>query len=471
VRHGEWFSRLGRDDALLAHALSGSEQRVDRLALDVANLDVACRRACARGDEAVAADACVAACAVYAAAGPRPAGHELADLTLTLDSIPPRRRVRVQLAAGLVQQGDSAGRAAAHFAEALAIARDLSDPLLEGRAVVGLGLTDFARGRTEDLDRHAARALEIATCTGDPALLVDAWRLLGDASQARGLIEESLAHYEAAMAACREVGDAVMEATILTKAANTSYHAGRSRPDAVMADLERALAVLEKTGSWQGATLALRTIASIHADAGRSQEARLHLDAALRLAERAGARAIAGRVLQNLGGLDLEARSFDDAQARFEQSLSLLAGVHPHHEAESHGELAAVALARGRSDEAVEALQRSLAIEHCGGSCFLKAELLRLLGRVHLDFGRVPEAARALSEAEPIMLGLPYPRTIARFLCTRGECELASGDPERARASLVAARALVEGAGDNTFVREAIEALESALRKAGSAPA
>ena len=154
-RHGRWFARLG-DDAHL-EACHGREGRtlLDGLERDLANLNVAGRRAAERGDGEIAARVAVAAGKVCALRGPADVACALIDAALACP-LSDGLRLRLRFASHLfVRRGRLT-----HFEcdRDVEVARGLGEPPLVFRALVNAAHASRRTETTAVMIEHYQRA-------------------------------------------------------------------------------------------------------------------------------------------------------------------------------------------------------------------------------------------------------------------------------------------------------------------------
>ena len=156
------------------------------------------------------------------------------------------------------------------------------------------------------------------------------------------------------------------------------------------------------------------------------EEARLCLEAALSIHREVGNRALEGRALSDLGLLHVE---------------------------------------NGRLSDAARCYRAALAIARDTRNRLLEAITLYRLGALHRLEGRMAESRAALSESEAVLRPLGDLFEISRFLCTRADLELDSGDGASALVTFQEAERLAmrTGSGPNTELGRMIARLRGRL--------
>ena len=139
VRHGAYFAGLPEN-----MAIAGGNIELD-------NLVVACRRAAARGDARVAADALERAWACLKSRGPFRVGSDLVSVVRATAGLGASEVARVDWIAGrvLMARGKD-DEARVQLEASLARARDVGDRRCECRALIGLGGLDSHAGRMDE---------------------------------------------------------------------------------------------------------------------------------------------------------------------------------------------------------------------------------------------------------------------------------------------------------------------------------
>jgi tetratricopeptide (TPR) repeat protein len=386
-------------------------------------------------------------------------------------------------------------RAAARFANrdaqrmldlALDAALEAGDPLGQARARLARGrvreaLTDY-QGAFED---HSAAA-EVARGAGDRRIEMLSLRELGgDLQIGRGRpISEPMPYLEAALAIAEELGDRVLEVSILSRLAVTwtsrlrfaeAYdHARRALAEARQLGDEQALAQaldgLKAAAAYSGDLATLETVVPelealsrrqgdlfllqwtvfesslVPMARGRWGQAVRDIEAALDLNRRAGYRAFEPMFLAHLGWIHRSTGDYERALDFGRQAVELAEDVgHPWWAAITEALLGWTLIEIGALGEAVQRLERGLeAAERHGAESYLLWCLSHLAQALWLSGDR-DRALRALERAEALLDAVTAPPGGA-FLhgahtyLASARVRLAAGDPERAE--LLAARVL-----------------------------
>jgi predicted ATPase/tetratricopeptide (TPR) repeat protein len=395
TRHGGWYARYGSDAELAALAKPGGVERRRKLVRELANVEVACRRAASRGDGQVAADAYRAAWEVLQLRGPVGAAVALGREALAaLAENPARRRVlgilgHTEWRAGHGQEGQL------HLEEALALHREAGDRRAEGIVLGNLGGLLVERGRTEEARVRLEAALANAREVGDRRREGIEIARLSLLSGEQGRMEEALAQMDAVLAIAREVGDQNLESVTLGHLGVAQRELGQM--EKAIDTLEAALEIAREVGNRRFEGITLHNLAVVAADQKRVEQASAYHAMALAIAREVGSRSFEGHALSAIGSLLLDQGRFEEARSALEVGCEIL---------------------------------REL------GERRFEGETLGELGRLSLEQGRFEEATTFLSRGEQLLRDTDARANLAILLCIRAELEHRAGSPEQARTTL-----------------------------------
>lgn len=111
--------------------------------------------------------------------------------------------------------------------EALALARQVDDPVVNGAAHRMLGLAALDSGDTDRAVAELSTAVSAAASDPDPTSYIAALVGLALATSAAGDVDRALHHGEAALDTCRRIGDVHLEAAVEDHLADLLHAAGR----------------------------------------------------------------------------------------------------------------------------------------------------------------------------------------------------------------------------------------------------
>ncbi|HWM88109.1 MAG TPA: tetratricopeptide repeat protein, partial [Kofleriaceae bacterium] len=333
-RHGLYYDRLG---SLLGRAgepgRAGMGGLIGRLSLEAEDLLAAYERAlrdptsfgigAARGVEYLAQ--------LERLLSPRPrlsafwvlrhtADDAVALVTGRAPGEPPARCAILRFTASACAALGRTAQAQRLFARALEQAELASDPAVRGAVLYGIG-SMLSIGDLEERRAILAEALALAREAGDAVLEARILVHLGNLYLDDGLPEEAITHWDSALDRFRRQGGQVEEALLL--AGRATAHQEQGRLEAARRDLVEAAAKCQALGErrlWAGLTGHLGSVA--HEQGELDEAAGLYRTAIDALGEE-GARRMEGLFLAYQGGLEAsrgraaEARtSLDAAEAR-----------------------------------------------------------------------------------------------------------------------------------------------------------
>ncbi|MBL7253325.1 AfsR/SARP family transcriptional regulator [Paractinoplanes lichenicola] len=191
---------------------------------------------------------------------------------------------RGNLALVLSQQG-AADEAVAEATEALRLARELDEPLLETVARVSLAT---ATSDPQQARRHAEQAAEVSSAAGDVGGECQARNALAPAYLALGRTDDAITQYEAAVRLAAQASDVYVEIDATTGLAAAHLSRGDLAPAAVAVD--RAVERARAGGYRVLLARAFTVLSALHRRLGRPAEAELARQEADRLREETGGR-------------------------------------------------------------------------------------------------------------------------------------------------------------------------------------
>ena len=394
-RHGRHFAGLEEKAATAGGCI------------DLDNFIVACRRAAARGESAVAIHALELAWAGLRSRGPFRAGDDLVAMVRAIPGLGAAALARVDWVAGRVRL--ACGRndeAYARLEASLAESREAGNRRSECRALISLGGLDNQRGRLEAARAHLEAARVIAVELADPELQSDAHNGLGNMEVLPGHTDAARIHFDAALALARQAGDRRREGDVLGNLG--TLYGGAGNIDLSRGHFEAALAVAREAGDRRLEGNVLCNLGLLHQVQGRFAEALGELDAALAVARDLGHARLECIVLCNLGMV--------------------------------HDSLA-------RSDEARDHFEAALVVARKLGDRRTEGQILGYLGPVHAREARFVEARRCLDAGETLLRTASDQRGLGILLCGRAETEYLAGVPAVAREAFALAEGITATVG------------------------
>lgn len=252
------------------------------------------------------------------ARGPIEQARTLADTRLA--GHPLRIQALSQAAAVAHHDGDyAAAERVLHEALALAAAHD--EPRRRVNLLGSLGVMVKAQGRHDEAAAHYAQALELARRIGDrpgEAMLLNN---LGSACLAAGRHDEAARHSEAAARMYADAGEPVQHALALVNFAEA--HRERGEPARALVLSAQALALLRASGFRAGEALVLENTGLAEAALGRRADALASLREAVRIAADIGAPAREASARLHLGQVQAAAGDAAAAEASLDAADAL----------------------------------------------------------------------------------------------------------------------------------------------------
>jgi predicted ATPase/DNA-binding winged helix-turn-helix (wHTH) protein len=497
-RHGAWFARLATE-------AFGRPEAGERLAPDLSNLVVACRRAVARGDLPCAVATLCGVWSVVELQGHFALAHELARHVRSDDGWASWVLGRSASALGRFDEAEAV------LGAALARAETGADRALVVQLHRGLAGLLMSTGRAREARGSVDAALrEIGPTARHEPALVGLLLLLADLDRITGHADPARAGYTAALDAARRVGDrrvewlaliglgsvlhyhlgdlrgarAAYEASLLmVRARSAAADEGRllghlgalcdaeGRPAEAVACLEAALAIHRRLGCRQLEGLDLGRLGQAYADQGRADLARPLLERALSIQRELGARREEGVVLGNLGELWRTLGHARRAEACLEEALA----IHREHrnrrfEGLVSGSLAEVYRADGHLERARATLEAALAIHRETGNTVEQAYTLGQMAVLGVQGGDLGSASRFAAEGVRLLREIDDRRDLPGLLCTCAEVAVAAGEPRAARVAIAEAEALSSGRSDPELLARLARVRTSASRGAARPP-
>jgi predicted ATPase/class 3 adenylate cyclase len=412
-RHSAWFAALG---ALRAVAGRGA---------DLDNLAIACRRAAADGDAAVAADALDGAWAALSLVGPFKAGIELAEVVLALPGAQGVPAAHAQAVLGwALEASGQPERAAAQYERALHHAQSCGDLACEAMCTIRLSGIQARAGRAAEAQAALSSAREMAQRLGDVSLQCAALNGAGTVDFERGQMTQAREPYEAALALARQAGDRPWQARLLGNLGN--LHANLGDLARAHSHCLEALAMLRILGDRQREGNQLSNLGMLHLLRGELEEACTACESALVIARELGYPRLEFTVLDNLGQIYVGLQRLEQAQACCEGALPV---------------------ARRIGNRRGEGL------------------VLSQLGLVLVLREAYDRARPLLTEGVGILRAVADGLSLGLALCRLAECERLAGQPQAARTAFAEATTLAaeSRAGKDSELGRALTRLEASL--------
>lgn len=251
-------------------------------------------------------------------------------------------------------------KALSYFHQALELLAEINSPE-QANTLLELTRIHLDRGHFREALETSRRALELSEKTRDTARTASAHAYRALVLSRLGETGEALQHYLKGQRLFRDLGDRRWDAGISTILGQHQLNAGRTA--AAMHSFHQTLALYRQLGDRHLEAVSLERIAEVHEALGEYRESLDHLAMARELFEATGSvkrvawnHDLTGRIYHQLGRLD-------EAESEFRRAIELATGIAHHHlSALSAYRLARTLRDQGRLGEALESVERALAL-------------------------------------------------------------------------------------------------------------
>lgn len=433
-RHGRFYASFGNPEAVDALSRQGGLDLRNRLALDLDNLVVACRRAVAQGDTAVACESLVAAWQVLEFRGPFEAGIALGREVLAADGLAPIAEVQVRLVIGhallLTGKGEEAHST---LKQALAKLPEGGDYRREeGDAFSLLGRTCERHGRPEEARRYHEQALAAARACRNRLGEAVSLGHLGSIDRTQGRFDEARLHFEQSLSLHRKVGNRRYEPFLLASLGIVHRSQGRVNESRVC--LTQALDAALEIADRHSESFAHSALGMLHHTQGRLVEAISEFEISLSIEREMGDRRSQGVTLGNLGATHANLGQATQALPLYEQALMIHREVGNRlDEGVVLGNLGNLLGTEGRIDEAIRHCDEALVIHRQVANRPFEQVALSHLGSLHRVQGSMQQAFDCHERALRTAREIGNRRREAITMAALGRLHIDVGDLDRAR--------------------------------------
>lgn len=302
-----------------------------------------------------------------------------------------------QLGLVLTERGDLRS-ARDHFAKALKMAEDPSDPARAAACHNMIGVVAMQLGDYEDAERHLEASGKLSTDLKDPAGIVRALHNLGNLAERLGHYTKAKQIHSETMRIHTALGDQSAIANSYTQLASVANLA-RDYPEADRL-YRAALLISFKLGDRKNIARTVHNLAAVAQRAGDLERAGLLARNALRALSLLDDLDGVATVQKLLGAIAEQLGDFDEAQRLYLSALKLHeAGDNRPYIAYDHLSLGELARARGEFEIAREHLTASLELLAEIRDAATFANACGFMGRLAEDQGRVDEAVHWLQRS------------------------------------------------------------------------
>jgi DNA-binding CsgD family transcriptional regulator len=384
-----------------------------------------------------------------------------------------RAECEARLALGFLWAGRNYGTAAAHFEQALALAREIGDAVMHARSLNRIGNWHLNQERPAEATRYHREAQSIFAEIGDTAGLAETLELLGGASHFSADQLQAERYFGEAAALFRQLGDrrglvsVLAEATVIGPSYVTDTTMTASRDlQAALAGADEALSLSGEMGWQAGEAMALFLVSYRFGWHGYYDRALTCVRRSLVIAEEIEHRQWMGGAHGAMAVICLDLLALPEAQGHLERALAL---------AEEVGSLlfltetvASLALAHvlqreyGRAEAVLQKVPTGEAAPQTLGQRML------LVAHIELALAR-RGAGKALALIDRLIASAPHAdgEVIPRLALLRGRALAIQGDLDESEATLLAAAAAARALAGRPLVWRVELALGRLHRKTG----
>ncbi|GGO25537.1 regulatory protein AfsR [Microbispora rosea subsp. aerata] len=313
------------DLGVRGHSFSSADEAVAWLSSEAEDMFGAVAKACAAGDDLLAA----------------------ADLLLAMEP--------------LLESGTNQREFEQRTSALLTATRRAGERRGELRCHYILGRALFGANRLAEAEEHFLAVRALSEETGDRIVLGETYNALAVVAGRRRRHTEALEWFELATRVHRELGKPAGEA--LASCYSARDHLGLGRPDDAIAAAERGLAVFTEIGSGAGMARARYHLGNVLSHVGRLNEAVVHHAECLAFFRASNQRVWEQRVCYRLAATFIAAGRFAEAARHAEQALTVSREItHPYGEAQSLAALGKALAGLGEAGRSRQALVRALDI-------------------------------------------------------------------------------------------------------------
>ena len=279
--------------------------------------------------------------------------------------------------------------------DVLALARQ---PALRARVLRSVALAERLMGDMEAARVHLDAALTACRDLGDRRSEGVVLNHLGLLHENMGQVEDARSFYETALAIHREVGHRRFEGIVLGNLGNLHAEAGRATE--ALDHYRNALAIDRDVGNRRFEAIILGNLANLECDLGQTAQARGHYRAALAIHREVGNRRGEGIVQVNLGSMDHSQGRMDEARDNYEAALTIHREVGDRRmEGNALGNLGGLYFDRGWLDDAVRCDEAALVIHREVGDRPGEGVVLGNLGNLYERRGEIEQARHCYESA------------------------------------------------------------------------
>ncbi|MGI8405385.1 MAG: tetratricopeptide repeat protein [Thermomicrobiales bacterium] len=290
------------------------------------------------------------------------------------------------------------------FQQAVDLATQIGDQLLEQRAAGGLGVTYSQMNRPVEALNHLMHALEIARAQGDDLHEAQWLGSIGEALWKFDQPDDAVQAIHQALTAAHRAGDQDLEAGMVSLLGK--IHLSQRQPGKARDCYAHALSLYQTLGDTQEEISMLSALGAIAMDANQPQQAMTLYGDALELAAQAGERSSAVRLYGRLARLAQRQGDQDAALEALTQAVELAETVDQPALLSQALQHLAVAQDEMGMGSALDTYERALGLSRELGDDYAEAMLLVNVGARLLADGARRDASQILQHALSLIPGL-----------------------------------------------------------------
>ncbi|WP_315789965.1 CHAT domain-containing tetratricopeptide repeat protein [Fischerella sp. JS2] len=361
------------------------------------------------------------------------------------------------------------------FQQALAIARELKDPLGEAFALTSIANAYSNLGQKPQALELYKQAVSIFQAQKKPATAAGVLTQIGRIYFSLGQTTNALATYNQALDIQRQQKDTDAQATTLKDLGLVYMSLGE--PQKALASLNQALEIQRANKDLSGQADTLTYIASVYTSISENQKALASLNAALALQKAAQANISSTQrpfnlskqalILSNIASVYKSIGNFSQALQSAKQARSLLqqAGL-PYQEAEILNQLSYIYSEQGEVKQALDSLNEALKLQRSIKEPAREAFTLGNIAEIYASFGDYQQALDSYNQALDIQRRIKDRPGEAATLKDIAQVYSDLGDYQLSIATYNQALEIFQQIGDRTQTGQTLNSIGSTYRYA-----
>lgn len=286
------------------------------------------------------------------------------------------------------------GIAISHLEEATSLAH--GEQLAEATEALGRALT--AAQRYDEASRQAENALRLFVAADNRRGQAEALGSLGVITMERGEAEAALDFYQRAIHVCRAIGYQHGEGVNLVNHANALWYTGRAAE--ALVQFEEAIDVFRALSNRRGEAVARANAAALHHTIGDNTTAQLYSEQSFQYFSEVQNDVGLAQVSCNLADIARAQGRFDEARSHLTTALAGTRASDNHWlEIQALHALSLVELESGNHQHTIVVADEALGVSRAYGFGDFAPNLLSIRGMAHLALGELEQALASTEEA------------------------------------------------------------------------